>query len=204
MIAINAIAVNANVIAKPMDKCLVVNLFGAPGAGKSTAAAYIFSMLKFANINAELVTEFAKDMVWEENKGVFKPDNQCYLFGEQYNRLSRCKDKVDVIVTDSPLPLSILYKTGNILGESFDEVVMSCFDSFENMNFLLVRNKPYNPIGRFQTEEESDSLLEELRKLLADKNINHSVFYSNRGNLDSIVNKVLEKLNNLKDIGRIN
>ena len=59
MIAINVIAVNANVIMKPMDKCLVVNLFGAPGAGKSTAAAYIFSMLKFANINAELVTEFA-------------------------------------------------------------------------------------------------------------------------------------------------
>lgn len=192
---------NVNVIVKPMDKCLVVNLFGAPGAGKSTAAAYIFSMLKFANINAELVTEFAKDMVWEENKGVFKPDNQCYLFGEQYNRLSRCKDKVDVIVTDSPLPLSILYKTGSVLGESFDEVVMSCFDSFNNMNFLLVRNKPYNPIGRFQTEEESDMLLEELRKLLADKNIDHSVFYSNRGNLDSIVKRVLEKLNELKSIG---
>jgi adenylate kinase family enzyme len=27
-------------------KTLVVNLFGAPGAGKSTGAAYIFAMLK--------------------------------------------------------------------------------------------------------------------------------------------------------------
>ena len=44
---------------------LVVNLFGAPGAGKSTGAAYIFSQLKMAGINAELVTEFAKDKVWE-------------------------------------------------------------------------------------------------------------------------------------------
>ena len=33
---------------------LVVNLFGAPGAGKSTGAAYIFSKLKMAGINAEL------------------------------------------------------------------------------------------------------------------------------------------------------
>ena len=47
---------------------LVVNLFGTPGAGKSTGAAYIFSNLKMRGINAELVTEFAKDMVWEDNK----------------------------------------------------------------------------------------------------------------------------------------
>ena len=45
--------------------CLVVNLFGVPGAGKSTGAAYIFSKLKLVGINAELITEFAKDKVWE-------------------------------------------------------------------------------------------------------------------------------------------
>ena len=44
--------------------CLVVNLFGAPSAGKSTGAAYIFSKLKMAGYNAELVTEFSKDMCW--------------------------------------------------------------------------------------------------------------------------------------------
>ena len=60
---------------------LVVNLFGAPGAGKSTGAAYIFSKLKMAGINAELVTEFAKDKVWEESKAVFQ--NQAYIFGRQ-------------------------------------------------------------------------------------------------------------------------
>lgn len=50
---------------------IVVNLFGAPGVGKSTGAARIFSNLKMAGINAELITEFAKDKVWEENKAVF-------------------------------------------------------------------------------------------------------------------------------------
>lgn len=47
---------------------LIVNLFGVPGAGKSTGAAYIFSRLKMLGINAELVTEFAKDKVWENNR----------------------------------------------------------------------------------------------------------------------------------------
>lgn len=40
---------------------LVVNLFGGPGSGKSTGAAYVFARLKMLGYNAELVTEFAKD-----------------------------------------------------------------------------------------------------------------------------------------------
>jgi len=75
-------------------------------------------------VNAELVTEFAKDKVWEENSEVFKPNNQIYLLGKQFYRMSRCKDKVNVIVTDSPLPLSILYNKSTVLSQSFNDVVM--------------------------------------------------------------------------------
>ena len=69
--------------------------------------AYIFSELKLAGVNAELVTEFAKDKVWEDSKGVFK--SQPYIFGKQNFRLERLREKVDVVVTDSPIFLSILY-----------------------------------------------------------------------------------------------
>lgn len=48
-------------------KPLVINLFGAPGAGKSTGAAIVFAELKKRGVNAELVTEFAKDKTWEGN-----------------------------------------------------------------------------------------------------------------------------------------
>ena len=40
---------------------LIINLFGAPGAGKSTGAAYVFSQLKAAGVNAELVTRYGKE-----------------------------------------------------------------------------------------------------------------------------------------------
>ena len=42
---------------------LMFSLCGAPGAVKSTGAAYMFSKLKMLGVNAELVTEYAKDKV---------------------------------------------------------------------------------------------------------------------------------------------
>ena len=116
---------------------IIVNLFGVPGAGKSTGAAYIFSQLKMKGINAELITEFAKDKVWENNEKVFK--NQLYLFGKQSFRISRVQDEVDVIVTDSPLLLSILYNQTPILGENFNQLVYDVFNSYNNINYLIKR-----------------------------------------------------------------
>ena len=143
---------------------ILVNLFGAPGAGKSTGAAYIFSQLKMRGINAELVTEFAKDKVWEGSKAVF--ENQAYIFGKQYFRISRCADQVDVIVTDSPLLLSILYNNDEDLGGTFDAVVRRVAKKYNSKNYYLKRVKDYNPSGRFQTEEESDEIAIELKRLL--------------------------------------
>lgn len=167
---------------------LVVNLFGVPGSGKSTGAAYIFSQLKMKGINAELITEFAKDKVWEENKEVFK--NQAYLFGKQSFRMSRCKDKVECIITDSPLPLSIFYNSDDVLGEDFNKTVMNVFRSYENVNFLLTRTKPYNPSGRHQNEEESDALKEPLIQLLNDRDIYYREINGDKDGYDTIVDNV--------------
>lgn len=139
---------------------LVVNLYGAPGAGKSTGAAYIFSQLKLRGINAELVTEFAKDKVWEESKAVFQ--NQAYIFGKQYFRISRVQDKVDVVITDSPILLSAFYNTNPVLGEEFDRLITKVSNSYTSIDALICRTKPYNGVGRFQTEEESDLLNQNL------------------------------------------
>ena len=139
-----------------MKNTIIVGLTGAPGAGKSTGAAYVFSKLKMLGIDAELVTEFAKDKVWEESQTPFQ--NQAYMFGQQYYRISRCIGKVDVVVTDSPLLLSIIYNTDERLNEHFDEMVAGVWKSFNTMNYFIHRVKPYNPNGRNQTEEESNAL----------------------------------------------
>ena len=45
----------------------VINLFGGPGVGKSTAAATIFSKLKTLGFNVEIIHESAKDIYFEKN-----------------------------------------------------------------------------------------------------------------------------------------
>ena len=175
---------------------IIVNLFGVPGAGKSTGAAYIFSQLKMKGINAELITEFAKDKVWENNEKVFK--NQLYLFGKQSFRISRVQDEVDVIVTDSPLLLSILYNQTPILGENFNQLVYDVFNSYNNINYLIRRTKPYNPSGRMQTEEESNALAQPMVDLLTNWNVPYSNISGDIDGYDQIVNEILQLVNKEK------
>lgn len=149
---------------------IIVNLYGAPGAGKSTGAAYVFSQLKMKGVNAELVTEFAKDKVWEESKAVF--ENQLYIFAKQYFRISRLRGKVDVVVTDSPLLLSSFYgDEEQILGSEFKALVKKVSGSYACYDAFIDRVKPYNPAGRFQNEQESDEVSVALVTFLKERNI---------------------------------
>lgn len=171
----------------------IINLYGAPGSGKSTGAAYVFSRLKMAGVNAELVTEFAKDKVWEENKAVF--ENQIYIFAKQFFRISRLDGKVDVVVTDSPLLLGAFYGRNDArLGKEFVSLVRNVSRSYDSMDIFLQRVKPYSPVGRFQTEEESDELSGELFDFL-DKNGVKPIFCpGNTKGFDDIVNVTLDLL----------
>lgn len=134
---------------------LVVNIFGGPGSGKSTQAAGTFFKLKSKHINAELVTEFAKDKVWEDSLSVLA--NQIYIFANQHQRIFRCLDKVDVIVTDSPVNLGLIYGTmyGNHLSEPLEQLIRYEFQRNHNLNIVLERTSAYDSRGRVQTYDEA-------------------------------------------------
>ena len=168
---------------------IVVNLFAGPGVGKSTNAAKIFADLKMKGVNCEMALEFAKDKVWEES---FKTmDDQIYIFGKQFHKIWRLKDKVDVIICDSPLPISIVYAKEN--SEPFHALIMEQFNKFKNLNFYLKRSANYQSEGRIQTEEEAKKIDDVVRNVLVDNKIPFvTLDIDNAAN--SIVEIVLDEL----------
>lgn len=147
-----------------VDKPLIVNFFGGPGSGKSTAAAALFAALKMRGISCELVTEFAKDLIWEEN--AFALTVQPYIFGNQYYRILRCADDVDVIITDSPLLLPIVHNDDERCGPQLNDMAVAAFCSFNNLSFFLERPATYESRGRSETEEEALLLEKSIRDLV--------------------------------------
>ena len=167
----------------------VINLFGAPGSGKSTGAAYLFAKFKMVGINAELVTEFAKDKVYEDSKEVFK--NQTYILGKQSFKQSKLRDKVDVIITDSPLPLSMYYNEDKDIQEELSVLTLKIFDSYDNHNYFINRVKPYNSKGRFQTEEEAMTIVDDMKDFLTNHNIPFEERNGDPIGYDSIFNDII-------------
>ena len=178
-----------------MKKPIVVNLTGAPGAGKSTGAAWIFSQLKQLGINCELINEFAKDKTWETNTKALSC--QEYIFGKQSYKMARCRNEVDVIITDSPLPLAIFYNQNDAIKNSFIPFVMDIYNTYENMNFFINRVKPYNPKGRNQTESESDVLSVEIKQLYDNLGLTYLEVDGNQQGYSEITHLVLQKIETL-------
>lgn len=177
---------------KLMEKknTLIVNLYGAPGAGKSSGAAYIFYKLKSLGIDAELVTEYAKDKVWEGHDMVFK--DSCYIFGHQHFRLARVFGKVDVIVTDAPLFISAFYADPDVR-EELSEIARKTNAKYSerSLSFFVNRMKVYNPNGRFQSKEESDAVAGEMRKFVEKMGVPLTDIPGSEAGYDLVVSETL-------------
>lgn len=151
-------------------KTIVINLLGAAGSGKSSLAGELFGKLKKAGYNCEYVQEFVKKSVYEGNSAVLK--NQLFVLANQYYNIDLLRDKVDIIITDSPLLLSIFYNkyfdksnSFRIPDEIFEGLTMYVHSTFDNLNYFIKRNHEYKREGRYQDEtraREEEKILENL------------------------------------------
>lgn len=173
---------------------IIVNLFAGPGSLKSTTAAGVFTLLKLHYVNCELITEFAKDLTLEERKIAL--NDQYYIFGKQHHRLKRLESKVDIIIVDSPLLVSILYRQ-DFISKWLDSVVLEAFNSYTNINILLERNKiaKYVYVRRNQSELEALDIDDKTKKLLDNNNIEYISMMANYTCVNKITNLILSKFN---------
>lgn len=154
-----------------------INLHGGPGSGKSTNAAWLFAALKDKGYNVELVTEYIKSWAWTKRK--VSGFDQLYLLGKQMHYEDRLlKNGVDLIVTDSPIWLSpfyaSLYSELNII-KPLVEICREFDNCYSSMDIFLNREgRPYNPKGRYQTEEESSEIDKKLIEFMRQHKYNGS------------------------------
>jgi len=176
-----------------MKKNIVVNIFGAPGSGKSTAMAYIFASLKMKGISCEMAPEFAKELYYEENFTAF--ENQVFIFGNQFYRIARLIDKVDVVITDSPAFVSVYYNNLETAKEEFNVFVAEASKSFNNKNYYLNRIADYDTSGRHQSEEQAEEVGESLLKLFDKYDVDFQIADSRPETLDKIVEEIIKEVN---------
>lgn len=135
---------------------IVVNLLGGPCTGKSTVAAELFAELKKKGNNVELITEYAKDLVYENRDTTFK--DQLYILAKQHHKmLMYSLNNVDFLITDSPIFLSYIYNSNVYSKELIDNIIYECRCSFLNVDIFLERDKnlPYQTLGRHHSLEDS-------------------------------------------------
>ncbi len=147
----------------------VVNCWGAPGSGKSTFAAALYSAAKRAGLSVELVTEFAKDLVWAERFGEMR--DQLFMTATQNHRIDVLRGKVEWIVTDSPVAQGALYCGDD---ETLRRFIVERFrPASEDLNLLLPAGRfPFERNGRTQTPEEAAALEAPLRALISAVRVN--------------------------------
>ncbi len=150
---------------KKKEGALIVNLYAGPGALKSTTSAGVFTLLKLHGVDCELPFEFPKDLIWEENISMLNDQN--YVLGNQAHRIWRVKDKVDVVLVDSPILFSIVYRK-NELGKEFIDHVVTLHNQYNNLNIFLKRNLNIGYIknGREQSFTEAVKVDDDVLKVL--------------------------------------
>jgi nicotinamide riboside kinase len=182
------------------EKPIVINICGGPSTGKSTLAAGIFSKMKKIGYNVEYVQEYAKDLCYEDNFSVVS--DQIEVSSEQLRRMRRLVNKVDIIITDSPLLLGIIYSKE--LNPYLIPMLLWEYDNtFESITYFLERGDlVYQPHGRFQTEEQAKTVDQSILKLLTEYNISHKSILRKgaKKNILNDISKLLQPtLETLKD-----
>lgn len=157
-------------------KTLVVNLFGGPGAGKTTCAWEIASKLKKLGYVTEYVGEYAKELVWDNRGDLLDGSlkNQTMLYEEQKRRVERLVGKVDFIVTDSPTILSLVYLKEPNAG--FENRIKKDFAKHHNFCFFVERGSRFETQGRIHNEQESRAIDVEIKDLLEKSRIYYGTY----------------------------
>jgi hypothetical protein len=157
----------------------VINLFGAPGVGKSTIAAGLFYFMKMTGHSVEHVTEYAKYLVLTDRVQQLE-DEQLYLMAKQHHKQHILRGHYEWAITDSPLLLCAYYAPHGTTPSSFYTMVQEYNAKFNNINIFLTRGLEeettvFEERGRLHNREQSCQIQKEQMAFLDRLGIKYQV-----------------------------
>jgi thymidylate kinase len=162
-----------------------INLYGGPGIGKSTLTAILFSELKMRGLHAEIVTEYAKELVYEGiDLTKSSPTLQDRIILEQLRRELVFENSVDYLVCDSPMMLNAFYN-----GSEMSLTLAKKSVDKDDVHILLVRGfEKFETLGRSHNEKQSKEIDDKMENFLKDNKIKyHKLDGSTKGKVDEIL-----------------
>lgn len=202
---------------------LVVNIFGAPGSGKTTTAWEIAETLRHDGYLVEFAPEYAKELTWNQTSLTLplsermeasrlldgQPSHQLQLATEQQKRIERCIGQVDIVVTDSPTLLGLLYMddSPSVNQNDYDdahefmtraqrEVCVSNNNLIcTSLNMRVFREGQYETIGRNQNEAEA-LLLDTKLDLLIEDYVPDCYYLNKNIDIENIIECIKESYSN--------
>jgi hypothetical protein len=153
----------------------VINLWGAPGVGKSSTRAGLFWLMKLHHLNVEEVAEYAKLLVLSGMDWQLKHDQYSIFSNQHFRQLIVQRAGYEYAVTDSPLPIVGFYAPKEE-AEVISNIALHKFNEFENFNYLLTRDysdasQPFETRGRMQSRLESIEVGKNLRQFMVRNHI---------------------------------
>lgn len=150
---------------------VIVNFFAGPGAGKTSMTLALLAKLKAMGVNCDGSFEYAKVGEWEGRTGKIR-QAQLYIAAKQHFRQHILDGEVQVVVTDGPFLLGIVYQKHSAKPlTNLPATLIELHNQYENINFYVNRTKPYMQIGRSQTEHEARAKDTEVRDMLVEYQI---------------------------------
>lgn len=180
-----------------------INFIAGPGVGKSVMTSLIFAKMKMKGYNAEIVPEYAKQLVWTEEYELL--NNQYHISYYQNKLLKALDGKTDFIVTDGCLLHGLVYNMINPHNTSDKDktkkAILDWFNSSNNINIYLERNDniEYEQEGRLQNLEEAIHVDNLLKFQLFDNKIDYKKFKSSEDKVHKIIKYIESKIEKGED-----